>query len=119
MLDSRRPFLVHGRDLAAFLLNRRQRDRRVCQPGEIYCVRCRVPRLPAGGIADYEPLMPGQGNLIGICPICECLIYRRVSLARLREAKGELDVRLKDAMPHIVEIAVRSVNSDFSPEGER
>jgi excisionase family DNA binding protein len=118
LIDSRRPFLVRGRDLAEFLLKRRQRDRRVCLPGEIYCVRCRSPRPPAGGIADYEPLTPVQGNLIGICPICECLIYRRVSLAKLHDATGDLDVRLKDALLHIVEKAVRSVNSDFRPDGD-
>jgi hypothetical protein len=118
-IDRKRPLLIHGRDLATFLLARRQRDRRPCAQGEIYCVRCRVPRFPAGGVADYEPLTPVQGNLIGICPICECLIYRRVSLARLHEARGGLDIRVKDGLAHIVEKAGLSVNSDFRPDGER
>lgn len=26
-----------------------------CAPGEIYCVRCREPKSPAGAMADYEP----------------------------------------------------------------
>ncbi len=118
-IDGRRPLLIHGRDLAQFLLARRRRNRRPCAPGEIYCVRCRVPRVPAGGVADYKPLTAAQGNLIGICPSCECLIYRRVSTAKLTEASGGLDVRLMEALAHIVESAGLSVNSDFRPGGGR
>ena len=117
-IDQKRPLLVHGRDLAEFLLARRRRNRRPCAPGEIYCVRCRVPRAPAGGVADYEALTPAQGNLVGICPSCDCLIYRRVNVTRLDEARGKLDVRLKDPLAHIVETAGLSVNSDFRPGRE-
>lgn len=102
-IDRKRPLLVHGWDLAEFLKARRQRNRKQCGPGEIYCVCCRAPRLPAGGMADYVPLTPAQGNLTGICPRCDCLMYRRVALARLDAARGNLDVRLKNALPHIGE----------------
>ena len=40
--------------------------------GKIYCVRCRVPRVPAGGFAEYQQLTEASGNLIGICPCCNC-----------------------------------------------
>jgi hypothetical protein len=70
--DSRRPLLIRGCDLAAFLLARRAKSKQPCRPGEIYCVRCRVPRAPAGGMTDYVPLAGTFGNLIGICPDCKC-----------------------------------------------
>lgn len=118
-IDQNRPLLVHGRDLAAFLLARRDRRRRTCAPGEIYCVRCRVPRIPAGRLADYQPITQTQGNLIGICPACDCCIYRRVSLARLDEVGGGLDIGPTEARRHISESTGPCVNSAFRFGGER
>ena len=102
-IDQKRPFLVQGRDLGEFLRARRLRNRRKCQPGEMYCVRCRVPRVPAGNLADYEPQTEVLGSLIGICPSCECLMYRRVNVTRLDEVRGELEVSVRRAQSHIGE----------------
>ena len=115
-IDRQKPLLIQGRDLAEFLLARRRRQRRPCAAGEIYCVRCRLPRMPAGKFVDYTPLTTTQGNLVGICPDCACRIYRRVSLAKLDAAKGGLDVRRAGAERHIGEIASPSVNSDFKAD---
>src|SRR5271170_4234582 len=68
--DSKRPMLILGRELAAYLQARRMKNRRPCQPGEIYCVRCRAPKRPAGDMADYQVITANLGNLIGICPAC-------------------------------------------------
>ena len=78
-IDRKRPMLIHGRELAAFLHARRVKNKETCQPGELYCVRCRVPRTPAGDMAEYRASTKVLGNLIGICPSCECLMYRRVN----------------------------------------
>ncbi len=45
--DGKRPMLILGCDLVAFLGARRAKNKRTCQPGEIYCVRCRAPKAPA------------------------------------------------------------------------
>jgi Helix-turn-helix domain len=81
--DSNRPVLVLGRDLVAFLQARRARSKQPCRPGEIYCVRCRAPKFPAGEMADYQPVTETIGNLEAICPDCNCIINRRVNLAKL------------------------------------
>ena len=112
--DDRRPMLILGRDLVAFLQAQRAKNKRTCQPGEIYCVRCRAPKAPAGAMADYEALTATQGNLIAICPDCETLIYRRVSLAKLAQVRGKLDITFPQALRHIDESLQPSVNSDFS-----
>ena len=57
--DGRRPMLLLGRDLVAFLSARRAKNKRTCQPGELYCVRCRAPRAPAGDMVDYVALPLG------------------------------------------------------------
>ena len=111
--DDRRPMLILGAELAAFLQARRLKNRQTCSPGELYCVRCRAPRVPAGNMADYRPKTATLGNLIGICPQCECLMYRRVNPSKLEQIRGPLDITLPQARSHIDESTGPSVNSDF------
>ena len=111
--DDRRPMLILGVGLVTFLCERRAKNKRTCAPGEIYCVRCREPRSPAGNTADYEPQTAILGSLIAICSVCDALIYRRVSLARLGEVRGNLDITLPQALRHIDESDDPSVNSDL------
>lgn len=114
--DGRRPMLILGRDLAAYVHAKRARNKKPCRLGEIYCVRCRSPRNPAGNMADYRPVSMGLGNLIGICPSCETMMYRRVNLAKLEQIRGQLEITMPEAPPHIVDRIQRSVNSDFALE---
>lgn len=111
--DSKKPMLILGRDLAEFLQARRTKNKQTCQPGEIYCVRCRAPKAPAGDMADYEPVTETMGNLIAICSDCETIIYRRVSLAKLDQIRGQLDITMPQALRHINERNQSSVNSDL------
>ena len=101
--DDRRPMLILGRHLVAFLQAKRAKNKRPCQPGEIYCVRCRVAQQPAGTMAEYQPMTTTSGNLVGICPCCESMMYRRVNLAKLVQVGAQLDITLMQALPHINE----------------
>ncbi|MGA2910058.1 MAG: helix-turn-helix domain-containing protein [Terracidiphilus sp.] len=112
--DTRRPTLILGPDLRAFLQERRTKDKRRCKPGEIYCVRCRAPKPPAGDMAEYQPITASLGNLIGICPDCEGMIYRRASRAKLSEIQGNLDITFTKTERRVSETDSPIVNSDFS-----
>ena len=112
--DDRRPMLILGRDLVAFLQAKRMKNKRPCQPGEIYCVRCRAVQKPAGRMAEYQPLTATLGNLVGICPSCESMMYRRVNLAKLVQVGAELDITMTQALPHINESIQPCVNSDLN-----
>ena len=113
LCDDRRPVLILGADLATFLNRQRIQNKRPCKPGEIYCMRCRAPHQPALGMVDYQPLTATGGNLIGLCPRYGGTIYRRVSLARLGEAAGMLEVRFMPAQDYIDDNGSFSVNNDF------
>jgi Helix-turn-helix domain len=112
--DSKRPVLILGCDLAAYLHARRMKNKRPCKPGEIYCVRCRATKRPAGDMAEYQPITANLGNLIGICPDCERMIYRRASRAKLPEIQGNLDIIISEAERQVSESKFPIVNSDSS-----
>ena len=111
--DDQRPMLILGRDLAAYLHVQRTKNKRTCKPGEIYCVRCRAPRLPAGDMADYQPVTENLGNLIAICSDCDAIMYRRINLARLEQVRGQLDITMLQALRQLDESTQPSVNSDL------
>jgi hypothetical protein len=111
--DQQRPVLVQGQALAAFLKVRQLRNRRPCASGELYCMRCRAPKRPAGGMVEYKAIGLTLGNLLGICPDCEALMNRRVSVGGLDIAKGNLHVAQTPASLHIAVRSGPSVNCVF------
>lgn len=118
VVDQRRPVLVLGAALADFLRKRRTVNKRPCRAGEMYCVRCREPRVPAGGDVRYHPVTATQGSLVGICPTCAAGLYRSVSAANLGRFEGLLRIRLPPAVEHIGKSAQPSVNSDFTQDAQ-
>ena len=114
--DTKRPTLILGSDLRAFLQERRTKNKRPCKPGEIYCVRCRAPKRPAGDMADYIPNTEKFGNLEGICPDCGGMIYRRASRAKLAEIQGNLNITFTKTERRLSKTDSPTVNSDFSQE---
>jgi len=111
-ITDRKPMLILGRDLSAFLQARRARNKRKCQPGEMYCLRCRAPQKPAGDMAECQVSISTLGNLCGICPKCDCMMYRRVNLAKLEQVRGNLDITMRQVQSHISESSKLSVNCD-------
>jgi Helix-turn-helix domain len=104
--NDRRPILILGRDLREFLQRQRAADRRTCKEGELYCVRCRAPKVPAGGMVDFILTNPSAGYLQGICRDCGSLINRAVNTAKLHSVTAGLEV----AFPR----AVRGLNASAS-----
>jgi len=111
--DDKRPMLILGHDLTAFLQARRVKNKQTCRPGEIYCVRCRAPKSPAADMADYLPVTEELGNLIAICPDCNSIMNRRVSLAKLGQVRGKMDITFPQALRHVSESNQPTVNSDL------
>lgn len=112
-IDEKRPMLILGHDLVAFVKKRKAKNKQKLKPGELYCVRCRDPKFPAGDMAEYSPVTPKIGNLIAICPDCDSIMNRRVSLARIGEVGGNVDITFPKELRHIVKRAKPTVNSDL------
>ncbi len=112
-IDDRKPMLFYGQTLAAFLHAKRTKNKRPCKPGEIYCVRCRAPKVPAGDMAEYQPITATVGNLLAICPDCELMMNRRISYSKLDQFRRQMDITLPQALQHITESHQPTVNSDL------
>ena len=112
-IDDKRPMLILGHDLVTFLQVRRIKNKQSCKPGELYCVRCRHPRFPAGDMVEYTPVTEKFGNLKAICPVCDSIMNRRVSLSKIGDVCRNLDVMFPKEQQHIVETFNPSVNNDL------
>jgi excisionase family DNA binding protein len=111
----KRPFLIHGSDLRAFLAAQRPR-KQPCRAGEIYCVRCRAQKRPAGDMVDYIPQTSTIGLLRGICPTCDLLIHRVAKFATLAAAWGDLNVTHQFPQQRLVDSPSPAENVDFRKE---
>lgn len=94
-ITDQRPFLIVGSDLIAFLKKRRVDGKRMCDEGEMFCLKCRLPRKPAEGIVEYVPATASRGTLSAICPTCTTLMWRFVSASRLPDLERQFGVSLQ------------------------
>jgi hypothetical protein len=112
-IDNKRPMLILGHVLEAFLQTRRSKNKQRCKPGELYCVRCRAPKSPAGDMAEYYPITEKFGNLVAICPDCDAIMNRRVSLAKIEQIRGKMEFSFPEAVQRLIDRASPTVNSDL------
>ncbi|HNP51913.1 MAG TPA: helix-turn-helix domain-containing protein [Nitrosomonas nitrosa] len=110
----KRPFLILGRDLRIFLEAKKVKNKRPCKPDEIYCVRCRVPKKPDADLIEYRTITNTLGNLVALCPDCESIMNRRISLDKLKQIPAYSNIAQSLAGIHITTCINPTVNSDFS-----
>jgi hypothetical protein len=98
-LTEQRPHLIVGSILSDFLRDRRQAGKTRLRPHEMYCLRCRVARVPAGHMVDCNLSDAPTGNLCGICPTCDGLMHKLVSMGRIDQVRRKLEVTIRQASP--------------------
>ena len=106
----RRPHLIHGADLVAFLKERRAARLRRCGPGQFFCLKCRKPQPPAGNMVDYHPITASRGTLVGMCPACSTLMRRFTSRARLAVVAGHFDIQVTDLQPSLMDTSMPALD---------
>ena len=118
-IDRGRPLLFQGAHVRDFLSNRKASRKRPCGVGELYCLRCREPRGPAGGMVDYIGLSAGSGNLRALCERCDTIMHRRVRRDRIAAVMPGLEVQFTQVPPRLSESTSPSLNCDAEKDGER
>lgn len=118
-VDRGRPTLYHGSTVRAFLAKRNAERKRPCPPGTFYCLRCRDPRAPAGGMIDYVALSATSGNLRALCEQCEAIMHRRVRRDAISSVMQGLDVQVTQAPVRLKGSTRPSLNCDEEQDRER
>lgn len=103
-ITDRRPYLILGEDLAAYLTDRKA-PRQRCQLVECFCFACRAPRAPAGRMVELDHVTATTGNMKALCETCLGIMHKRLSLRKLPDLKSLVDVTIVQAAPHITECA--------------
>lgn len=75
-LSRERPFVFAPDDIRAFLRSI-EKDRQPCAENEIFCVACKVPRVPVEGSVRTVSRNELDSDRVGECPKCGRKIYRR------------------------------------------
>lgn len=101
--EKKRPALIVGADLRAFLQKREAAGKRHLGPNEFYCLKCRAPRRPAGMMADYEAKSDRAGRLVALCEACEGLLYRTANADMLAIVAPDLAIIRKSREPSLDE----------------
>lgn len=112
VVDGARPVLILGRDFQAWWAKRSKAAKRPCQPGQMYCLKCREPKAPALGMVDYVATNAATGNLKALCETCGTPMHRRTRLADIAARMPGLDVCRTLAPSSIAAPAQPSPNCD-------
>jgi hypothetical protein len=115
-IDGARPILILGGEFQAWWGKRTKAKKRPCQPGQMYCFKCRAPNAPALGMVEYAATNATTGNLKALCETCGTLMNQRIRLDRISVRMPGMDVRRTLAPSSIAERSHPSPNCD-NPTG--
>lgn len=111
--DKNRPALILGSELRSFLQLTRRKHKRRCKLGELYCMSCREPRMPAGGMLDYEPASHSKGSVTGLCAVCDSIMYQFATIDKLHQIRQKMEVRIMSPPKRLSDRGECLINSDF------
>jgi excisionase family DNA binding protein len=110
-----RPHLILGSVLVEYLKRRRVAQKRKCGPGELYCLKCRVPRKPVAELIEHRPMTSGRSRIVAICSTCERLMNRFVADRNLAASLRELGVQSGPGEGSLADTGSLSLNCHFAP----
>ena len=99
--DDKRPLLILGTDLKQFLKQQRQEYKRKCKPSELYCFKCREPRLPDQNSLEFIEETNTKGRVIAACLVCNSRMNKYFKLEILTSIQRDLAVILPLQQKHI------------------
>jgi len=82
-IDNQRPYLIVGSDLRHFLKDLRGINKRPCELGEIFCMKCRSPRIPEQESITFEAESSTYGRIKARCEVCHSSMNRYFRLQEL------------------------------------
>ncbi|WP_299191297.1 helix-turn-helix domain-containing protein [uncultured Erythrobacter sp.] len=111
-IDGAKPTLILGVEFQAWWGERRKADKRPCQPGQMFCFKCREPKSPALGMVEYAATNAATGNLKALCETCDTLMHQNIRLANVEARMPGIDVQITQASSSISARVHPSLNCD-------
>jgi hypothetical protein len=85
IIEDRRPYLIEGSALVAWLRDRRKSRRHKCGPVELYCFRCRQPRRPVSGSVTSTHIDAKRVTIRAKCTHCGLHMVQAASAQKAAE----------------------------------
>jgi hypothetical protein len=95
-IDEKRPYLVHGHQLAKCCTLLNSRFDVTCGQGEFFCLKCRSGRRPRGDTAVLIPLSNNRQKLISNCHECGTQMHTALSVEKLNILRTIISIRKLD-----------------------
>jgi len=111
-IDGAKPTLILGSEFQEWWSKQRKDAKRPCQPGQMYCFRCREPKAPALGMVEYAATNAATGNLKALCETCGTFMHQNIRLANLAVRMPGIEVQITQASPSISARAHPTLNCD-------
>jgi hypothetical protein len=99
--DDNHPILILGSDLRQFIKDQKSLNKRKCKPCEIYCMKCREPRLPDQNSLSFIKETETKGRVMAQCSVCDSFMNKYFKLANLATIQRDLAVILPLQLKHI------------------
>ncbi|MEQ1902291.1 MAG: helix-turn-helix domain-containing protein [Devosia sp.] len=114
-LTDRIPTLILGGDLSDFL-QARSAKRPKLPVHQCYCFKCRGPRAPALGMADYIPRTHTTGTLRALCEACLTVMNKVVSASAIAELEAVVELSIQQAEQHLIDTSQSCLNDNSHEE---
>ncbi|WNC70912.1 helix-turn-helix domain-containing protein [Thalassotalea psychrophila] len=99
--DNKRPILILGTELKQFAIHQRGMNKRTCKPYELYCFKCREPRLPEQSTIEFLEETDTRGRVIAACSVCTSMMNKYFKLENITSIQRDLSVILPIQQKHI------------------
>jgi len=112
-IDDNRPILILGSVLKQFLKKQNATKKRTCKNHEIYCIGCKLPRIPVENMVNIRLINKNVACLNAVCPVCQSAMNKFISLKKIRIVMEEFNVTLPQDQKQLSDIDSFLINSDF------
>lgn len=102
---TRKPWLIRGTDLKAYLGQRQAKRTRRLDLHHFYCLGCKSAQAPDGAFAEYTHQSPTTGRLTALCRACGTVMNKMIRRADLEAIQAKIEVAFQQASPRLVSLS--------------
>lgn len=96
ILKSERPYLILGESLRDFLQSRSANTKSPLEQNQLYCLACKLPRIPDGLLVDLTVQTAKTARLTGLCSTCGGICNRMISRSSIEQFARIFDIGFRD-----------------------